>query len=220
MADSELTDLTETTTPAVGDLLYTVVDPAGTPLDRKLSIESLIKRVGRGQVATNGSYFSGDMAGAVTTKSSITTSYLIRVFIPRAMTVDRIGLEITTNIAASTVRLAIYTDVNDVPTALVLDAGTIDSSTTGYKEITINQALNAGWVWLGCCASTGHAVVVKGSGLSTGQGYNTTGSTYSGFNVLGMSSGTWINGGAAPAGPLTPAAGTEQGPRIILRASS
>jgi hypothetical protein len=201
-------------------LLYTVVDPAGTPLDRKLSVASLIKRVGRGQLATNGSYFTGDMAGAITTKSSINTSYLIRVFIPRAMTVDRIGLEITTNIALSTVRLAIYTDVNDVPTALVLDAGTIDSSTTGYKEITINQALNPGWVWLGCCASTGHAVVVKGSGLSTGLGYNTTGSTYSGFNVLGMASATWTNGAAAPAGPLTPAAGTEQGPRILLRASS
>jgi hypothetical protein len=219
MADSELTDLTATTTPAVGDLLYTVVDPAGTPLDRKLTIESLIKRVGRGQVATNGSYFTGDMAGAVTTKSAINTSYLIRVFIPRAMTVDRIGLEVTTLLNPSTIRLAIYTDVNDVPTALVLDAGTIDSSTTGYKEITISQSLNAGWVWLGCCCSSG-TPVVKGSALSTGQGYHATGSTYSGFNVLGMSSSTWINGAAAPAGPLTPAAGTEQGPRILLRASS
>jgi hypothetical protein len=76
MADSELTDLTATTTPAVGDLLYTVVDPAGTPLDRKLTIESLIKRVGRGQLATNGSYFTGDMSGTITTKTALTTSYL------------------------------------------------------------------------------------------------------------------------------------------------
>jgi hypothetical protein len=220
MADAELTDLTEATTLASTALLYTVVDPSGTPLDRKVSISTLTMEVGRGQLAVNGSYFTGDMAGALTTKSSINTSYLIRAYIPRAMTVDRIGLEITTNIAASTVRLAIYTDVNDVPTALILDAGTIDSSTTGYKEITISQALTPGWVWLGCCASSGHAVIVKGSGLSTGQGYHTTGSTYSGFNVLGMSSSTWINAASAPAGPLTPAVGTEQGPRILLRAAS
>jgi hypothetical protein len=219
MADSELTDLTATTTPAVGDLLYTVVDPAGTPLDRKLTIESLIKRVGRGQLATNGSYFTGDMSGTITTKTSLTTSYLVRAFIPRAMTVDRIGLEVTTLLNPSTIRLAIYTDVNDVPTALVLDAGTIDSSTTGYKEITISQSLNAGWIWLGACSTSG-TPAVRASALATGQGYHATGSTYSAFNVLGMSSGTWINGAAAPAGPLTPASGTEQAPRIILRASS
>ena len=37
MADQDLTQLTATTTPADGDLLYTVVDPAGTPLDRKIT---------------------------------------------------------------------------------------------------------------------------------------------------------------------------------------
>jgi hypothetical protein len=220
MADTELTDLTETTTPAVGDMLYTVVDPAGTPLDRKLSVASLIKRVGRGQLATNGSYFTGDMAGAITTKTGLSTSYLFRAFIPRAMTVDRIGLEVTTLLNPSTIRLAIYTDVNDVPTALILDAGTIDSSTTGYKEITISQALNPGWVWLGACASSASTAVVRASALSTGQGYHATGSTYSAFNVLGMSSSTWINAAAAPAGPLTPASGAEHAPRILLRASS
>lgn len=220
MADSELADLSATTTPAVEDLLYTVIDPAGTPLDRKLTIASLIKRVGRGQLATNGSYFTGDMSGIISTKTGLSTSYLVRAFIPRAMTVDRIGLEVTTLFAASTIRLAMYTDVNDVPTALILDAGTIDSSSTGYKEITISQALNPGWIWLGCCASTSSTAVVRASSLSTGQGYHTTGSTYSAFNVLGMGSSTWTNAAAAPAGPLTPAVGAEHGPRILLRASS
>ena len=37
MADQDLTQLTATTTPADGDLLYTVVDPAGTPLDKKIT---------------------------------------------------------------------------------------------------------------------------------------------------------------------------------------
>jgi hypothetical protein len=37
MADENLVQLTATTTPADTDLLYTVVDPAGTPLDRKMT---------------------------------------------------------------------------------------------------------------------------------------------------------------------------------------
>lgn len=41
MADQDLTQLTATTTPADGDLLYTVVDPAGTPLDRKITWTSV-----------------------------------------------------------------------------------------------------------------------------------------------------------------------------------
>jgi hypothetical protein len=40
MADSELTDLTEATTLATTDLLYAVVDPAGTPLDRTATSRS------------------------------------------------------------------------------------------------------------------------------------------------------------------------------------
>lgn len=42
MADQKLRELTETTTPVSTDLVYTVVDPGGTPLDRKLEIGSLL----------------------------------------------------------------------------------------------------------------------------------------------------------------------------------
>lgn len=37
---------------------------------------------------------------------------------------------------------------------LVVDAGTIDSSTTGFKMVTIVQTLAAGWYFL-CCAQQG-----------------------------------------------------------------
>lgn len=40
MADSKLADLTAATTLASGDLLYAVVDPAGTPLDRKITADN------------------------------------------------------------------------------------------------------------------------------------------------------------------------------------
>lgn len=41
MADSELADLTATTTLATGDIFYVVRDPAGTAVDRKITIDDL-----------------------------------------------------------------------------------------------------------------------------------------------------------------------------------
>lgn len=41
MADQKLTDLTATTSPASTDLVYLVVDPAGSPLDRKVTVGNL-----------------------------------------------------------------------------------------------------------------------------------------------------------------------------------
>src|SRR3989304_10175692 len=45
MAASELQDLTADTAPASGDIVYVVVDPAGTPLARKMTVENLLKAV-------------------------------------------------------------------------------------------------------------------------------------------------------------------------------
>ena len=43
MVDQSVPDLTENTTPALVDLLYSIDDPSGTPLDRKVSIENALK---------------------------------------------------------------------------------------------------------------------------------------------------------------------------------
>lgn len=49
----------------------------------------------------------------------------------------------------SLIRLGIYSDDgNLLPGALLLDAGTVDSSTTGLKTITISQLLTRGVYWL------------------------------------------------------------------------
>ena len=45
MADSELQDLTADIEPAAGDVVYVVIDPAGTPLARKMTVENLLKAV-------------------------------------------------------------------------------------------------------------------------------------------------------------------------------
>lgn len=45
MADQNVTQLTEITSPALTDLLYVGADPAGTPADRKATIASVLKLI-------------------------------------------------------------------------------------------------------------------------------------------------------------------------------
>lgn len=55
MADTKVTALTELTTPAGGDLLYIVDDPAGTPLSRKVTVTNLFANASPITVASGGS---------------------------------------------------------------------------------------------------------------------------------------------------------------------
>jgi hypothetical protein len=41
MADTKLTELTENTSPALEDLIYTVDDPGGTPVEKSMTIENV-----------------------------------------------------------------------------------------------------------------------------------------------------------------------------------
>jgi len=67
---------------------------------------------------------------------------------------DRITIEVTTaGSVGSLIRLGIYnTDSGGFPSTLVLDAGTVDSTTTGVKSITITQTLAPGLYCLVACA--------------------------------------------------------------------
>ena len=68
--------------------------------------------------------------------------------IEETMTFDRIGAEITTAVASGVCSLLIYDSVNNVPTNLVLDAGTISVASATYQEITINKQITAGLYYL------------------------------------------------------------------------
>lgn len=96
---------------------------------------------------------------------TLTQNELIAVplMVPAAMTVDRIGCYVGTAAASSTVRLGIYAadGTSDGPGTLILDAGTIDSSGTGVREITISQALSKGLVWLACVAQGGAPAIQR-----------------------------------------------------------
>lgn len=72
------------------------------------------------------------------------------VFFDRPVTADRIAFKVNTaGAAGDVVRVGIYRDAGAVyPGALLLDAGTVNVGSTGVKEATISQALDAGWWWL------------------------------------------------------------------------
>ncbi len=132
--------------------------------------------------------------------------------VPHTVTLDRIAVEVTTASASGTVRLGIYSNdpLSEKPLNLVLDAGSASTTTTGAKEITINQVLQPGLYWLAAVT----------------QGVSATFRSLAGFEpLLGQSSvvtvansaqvGWLINGAVAGALPATPVPGS-MGPSIGL----
>ena len=69
------------------------------------------------------------------------------IFVMETTTYDRIGIEVTAAVAG-TADLRIFNCVNGLPTSLVLSAGTVDTGTTGSKEIIISQELSRGYYFL------------------------------------------------------------------------
>lgn len=94
-------------------------------------------------------------------QGSTTTTVLMPFYVHESTTFDRIACYVSTLASGSTARLAIYdSDANGVPANLVLDAGTVATTSTGLKAITISQTLAPGLYWLGGAVSTTGTLVV------------------------------------------------------------
>lgn len=89
--------------------------------------------------------------------SSANRGYMVPIVLGESVTFDRIAVTVAGSATAgSTARLAIYSsNSSGVPTTRVADYGTVDTSTTGAKSITISQTLSAGIYWIAIsCSST------------------------------------------------------------------
>ena len=131
-------------------------------------------------------------------------------------TFDRIGVHVTTAVSGATVRLGIYADSVNRPAALVLDAGTVDASSTGYKEITISQTLSAGVYWLAAAAQGAVGNIAWVAFSLTGNfayGFSSM-SSLSGITNVGM--GLASTPGAFPS-TIVATPGTDKAPMISLR---
>lgn len=89
--------------------------------------------------------------------------------VSETMTLDRIAMEITSaGTAASLVRIGIYSSTNCLPTALVLDAGTIAGDSATFQSITINQQLTPGLYFLTWVTNSAANITFRAITVNTG----------------------------------------------------
>lgn len=114
---------------------------------------------------TQNRYYTSPVSSRTTLAMPDGTLYAVPLWLGVDHGFDKIGATISTLAASSAIRLGAYADNgNGSPGALLFDAGTIDSSTTGSKEITIAQTLPRGCVWIAAAAQGGAPTVQAGVG--------------------------------------------------------
>lgn len=157
MADSKISDLTELTTPDGAEEL--AINDGGT--SKKVAVEHLTKGLSMimpSNTLPGSRYYTNCVSGGTVNTSGFLTSGRMLcspIMFPDRVTLTRIGIDITSSAASSTTRLGLYTvGADGLPGDLVLDAGTVDSSTTGVKEITISQEVY-GTYYLACAGQGG-----------------------------------------------------------------
>lgn len=145
-----------------------------------------------------GRYYGPYITGGTVTTQSVAAANSLRAFpffVPKTAKFDRIALRVTTAGTGTTprARLGIYEDLNDgtlYPGALVLDAGEVNVSTTGLKEITIDVTLKGGKLyWLVMLGQDTTSMVVAAipaaDSIATFLGFDNglTGTPYLGYAV-------------------------------------
>jgi hypothetical protein len=157
-------------------------------------------------------------SAASTGNAGVTSNRLfyLPIYITRTTSFDRIGIThaATPAGAGSVVRLGIYNSTNDLPSTLVLDAGTVDLTTAAaYKEVTISpaQSLSVGVYWLAAVAqiTSGSPTFVTGTPIMPVPSNN---NTFAGAKFEASVTST------LPATATPGAANTTQPPVIFLRA--
>jgi hypothetical protein len=139
------------------------------------------------QVKYRSGYFYEPQIGCVISTSPYTINRLFYVplFLPESITMDRIGAECVTAVASSTFRLGLYnSDADGLPSSLVFDAGTIDTSSTGLKTITISQTVSTPGLYFLAYAQQGGATqaVMRALAGTSGNWSPVAGTTMGGSN--------------------------------------
>jgi hypothetical protein len=131
---------------------------------QQAAVNGGLRRTPEGSVAS-GKYWILAGASAVTTLAmTASREYAVPFEVTSEVTINELDVEVTTAVAATTVRLGIRNHdpatgepVNGAP---LLDAGTVSSATTGVKALAISSLnLKPGWYWYTCTAQGGAPTV-------------------------------------------------------------
>ena len=137
---------------------------------------------------TVGNYYTYFLTSLALTTVAMAANYLygFPFIVPIVQTFDRIAIRVST-LSAGNCRLGIYiSNGNAYPTALILDAGEVDTGSTGVKEININQTLQPGLYWLAIVVNATPTVIAlaAGSQIVLGIDSSLTGSPYVGWSKV------------------------------------
>lgn len=221
MADSKLSALTELA--VANDTLEMYINDAGT--SKKITKPEVINGLHSWKSSVGaGNYhfpiYTTSISGAASFTTVADRMYAHPLCIAQTTTFTRIGTGVQAAGTGSTVyRLGIYTSLRTDygPDTLVLDAGTVDATSTGLKEITISQELFPGQYWL---------VVVAQVVSGTPKTYNMSSinASYANHNntiATGWTAETFCEqstvSGALPATASTTPTTTSAGPHVYLR---
>lgn len=109
-------------------------------------------------------YYCSEIAYVSATPSMFSgTMYFVPLIVEPGQTYTRIGAEVISVVAASTMRMGLYAADSSTggPGTLIVDAGTIDTATSGTKEITISETLDDVRYFIGGVSDA--AISVRGS---------------------------------------------------------
>lgn len=149
------------------------------------------------------------------------TLRLVPWWVPRAITIVRIGAEITAvGEAGSKLRLGIYNDNGSCfPGTLLLDAGQIAGDSATVQELTISQALAPGLYWVGGAVQAAPTTqpTVRVPNQWTPPVWMATGTSMPAANntIIGYSQGSVS--GALPANFTTSIGTAGTAPRVFVR---
>jgi hypothetical protein len=132
--------------------------------------------------------------------------YYIPIFVTEQTTYDRIGIYVYTA-ASGTADLRVFAWSNGVPGSLILSAGTVDTSTTGAKELTINLTLGRGYYFLAVRCTGAPALYgpdPSGAVVPPVPGFEVS-ILYAGRNVVLYADAEYSNPAPAPTGATTAA---------------
>lgn len=133
--------------------------PASDRVDVSIpDVRSLLHRMSEIEAASSQTFTRWDSTQRITMRNfslttralTVNTIYQMPIMIGAPGIALRIGVEVTTEIAGSAARLGIYQNLygKATPSVLMLDAGTVSTETTGFKEIVISQEMTPGLYWL------------------------------------------------------------------------
>ena len=209
MANKKISELTAATTPLAGTEELAIVQDGTTK-------RVAASHIGSSDAAGQQTLFVPSVysiATPHTSRASATTSlnrvYFTPFWVPRALSIDRIAIEVTAAAASSVVRVGIYstTASSDWPDALVSGSeGTIDTSaSTGVLALTVALTLQPGFYWVAAVAQGGTPTLRLISGAPYNLPDGGLGATIYNATVLNSVSGALPASAAAAGGGVTTA---------------